>query len=286
MARMAADPTQDLFKKPRPGQAAAGAGEDSIRAAEAALSVSLPTELRLALQVQNGGALTRNLIKLKKKPPASFASQPYRLRELPGVAPTSTDDIVELTELARIEWGLPDGLVPLTGDGHWWCCLDYRSGGEPRVVHVEPPETEDDAGLEVLVAESFGALLKGLTRDPESSRPALIALNDGAPTGPALDQAMLSIGFNKAPEVGWSNPNFPMPPRWQWDRYDSFVNGCKAQVEVWRNQWTPKSPLLAEGFGHKHPMLRVYVAPAHEEAALGELLRALGPGAVLVHNVE
>ena len=56
------------------------------------------------------------------------------------------------------EWGLPQGLVLLDGDGHTWTALDYRSGaGEPSVVWLDV-----EAGDELLIASSFDELLNSL----------------------------------------------------------------------------------------------------------------------------
>ena len=61
------------------------------------------------------------------------------------------------------EWGLPQGLVLLDGDGHTWTALDYRSGaGEPSVVGLEL-----EAGDELLIASSFDELLDSLRPDVE-----------------------------------------------------------------------------------------------------------------------
>ena len=30
-----------------------------------------------------------------------------------------------------------DGLVPFSGDGHWYLCLDYRASEQPAVAYID-----------------------------------------------------------------------------------------------------------------------------------------------------
>ncbi|MBS0196197.1 MAG: SMI1/KNR4 family protein [Planctomycetes bacterium] len=277
----------DLFVRPRPGEIACPATETEIAAAESALGVTLPPAYKAVLLVRNGGSLLRSIFSLKVAPPKqSHARKKYQVSSLAGVGTGAGENIVEMRELAGREWDVPAMLLPLCGDGHWWCCLDYRvcgPHGEPSIAHYET--AEDGRDVDFLIAESFHTLIKGLRVDPESLTPALIALDEGAPVDAALDAVLERIGCKRA-DMGIANPKFPLPPRWTWGKYASFVKGCPAGIEVWRNRWRPESTPLTTERSETHPMLRVFIAADTEQACLNELLGALGRGAVLLHGLR
>ena len=48
--------------------------------------------------------------------------------------PTLTaNELVHACNMAH-DWDIPTGLLPIIGDFHNLICLDYRDGGEPRIV--------------------------------------------------------------------------------------------------------------------------------------------------------
>ena len=270
----------DLFA---PGQIRPPASEADLVRAETELAVSLPIALRRVLGVQDGGYLRLTTFRLKTKPPKKWSTRrEYFVNELPGAAAGET--LVAQRNLARLEWGVPEGLLPLCGDGHWWCCLDYRScgpQGEPAITHVQP---EDE--LEFEVAPDFATLLSGLHRTIEQMEPALIALDDGAPTGPALNALLQGLGCRKHDYPGvYANPSFPLPPTWHWDKYAGLLRDSAVWIQSENNKLysvsKPKTPLRTG----RHPMLTASVSPDQEAACLTELLTALGPGATLIHGV-
>jgi hypothetical protein len=58
------------------------------------------------------------------------------------------------------EWRMPEGLVLLTGDGHWWIALDYRGSGPsgpPSVVWYD-----NEVGEDVQLAPDFETFVTGL----------------------------------------------------------------------------------------------------------------------------
>lgn len=250
------------------------------------MGVTLPAAYVTLLRYRNGGRLRLNLYTLKTSPPKeSYARKKYRVSQIAGIGPGNRESLESLTELARTQWDLPHGLVPFFGDGHWWCCLDYRgcgAKGEPSVVHYDC----DDSPREVPVASSFAALLTGLTRDLQSLTPALIALDPGSPTGDDLTAALEGLGFVrwKLPDGSFSSR--PLPPAWEWKKYSSFVKGCDCRVELWRNKLYDISQILTRQRSQSHPMLRVSVALDQEDACLAELLRVLGPRATLLQCIE
>jgi hypothetical protein len=65
-----------------------------------------------------------------------------------------------LSLLLLREWGMPEGFVLLTGDGHWWIALDYRRSGPdgpPSVVWYDNEMDED-----VQLAADFETFVHGL----------------------------------------------------------------------------------------------------------------------------
>lgn len=125
--------------------------------------------------------------------------------------PVHGDGLTQQAQVAREEWELPDGLIPLGGDGHTWCCLDYRvcgPKGEPSVTQVDL-----DGEKEFSLAPSFAQFISGLFRNPDSWEPALIALDKGAPMGKMLEAALLSLGCTVHTIPGLvSSPRSPQPP--------------------------------------------------------------------------
>lgn len=105
---------------------------DAIAAVESKLGIALPAALIAILQEQNGGYLRRTL-------PDSGN------RMIWGIGPhqQSIGDNYWWRLLDEPEaWYPADGwlpeqprrLVPFDSDGHWYLCLDYRSGDEPRIT--------------------------------------------------------------------------------------------------------------------------------------------------------
>jgi hypothetical protein len=72
------------------------------------------------------------------------------------VPPTRATGILAAWQ-ARGDWGLPERLIPLCGDGHWCIALDYRHGPAPAVAWID---TECQA--ELVLAPDFVAFLAGL----------------------------------------------------------------------------------------------------------------------------
>lgn len=140
-----------------------------IKSAETALGVRLPDAFKQLMRHQDGGSLRFNTI-MPTEPPLPWHSDgpAYRLSgdRLSVVGNSNDFTIVRNTRFAREDYGDPNGLVMLMGDGHRWLCLDYRSvgpDGHPPVIHYEN-DSESPTGKpeEHIVAESFEAFLAGL----------------------------------------------------------------------------------------------------------------------------
>jgi hypothetical protein len=251
---------------------------------EAVLGVKLPVELLAVLRVRNGGQLRLTSLKLTPEGRKKYGRKRYSFTRLAGVHPTDSDGLTQQTALAREEWELPEGLIPLGGDGHTWCCLDYRARGptgEPSVTHVDL-EGEQEFAL----APTFAEFISKLFRDPDSWVPALIALDEGAPQGELLDAALRKLGCTVY-EIpgGYANPKYPTPPMWQWPRFRGAFRDSPVLMHYERNKHFDVSIQKTPDRPAEHPMLVVGIAAADEEACLRELLAGLGPGAVLIHGM-
>ncbi|MFA6044090.1 MAG: SMI1/KNR4 family protein [Phycisphaerales bacterium] len=249
------------------------------------LGVRLPAELLAVLRVRNGGQIRLSSFKLPSPAAKQYGLKVYSLSRLAGVHPTHSDAITQQTAVARAEWELPDGLIPLCGDGHTWCCLDYRAcgpEGEPSVAHIDLEQSH-----EFTLAPNFAAFISKLFRDPESLTPALISLDSEAPVENMLAAALQALGCRPFTfPIHVANPKFPRPPTWHWPKYRGILSNSPVWIEYQQNKLyessIPKTPKRPE----KHPMLTVAVAPADEETCLRELLAGLGPAAVLIHGVQ
>jgi hypothetical protein len=80
--------------------------------------------------------------------------------DLMGIGPAgSVRTILDTPHLVR-EWDLPEPIVLLTGDGHWWIALDYRvcgPTGEPSVAWLDVDMRED-----LTLAPDFRSFIEGL----------------------------------------------------------------------------------------------------------------------------
>jgi hypothetical protein len=132
------------------------------RAAEAALKVKLPRAYLDILAVQNGGYLHRRTAPDEKPPVDFIAGIGPRFPSLP------MSDWAEVKqEMAEAGLKKPkqiDGLIPFSGDGHYYYCFDYRKAGrraEPRVSYVDVETFSTD----VVVARDFASFLASLESD-------------------------------------------------------------------------------------------------------------------------
>lgn len=80
--------------------------------------------------------------------------------ELFGIGPAEQFAALTLLQTPYLvrEWDLPTPVVLLSGDGHTWVALDYRTRGrqrEPSVVWID-----NERGHEVQLAPSFRAFVE------------------------------------------------------------------------------------------------------------------------------
>lgn len=135
--------------------------DDVLFDCEALLGVTLPAEYVALLRVRNGGVVAREYSAFPTRLPTSWAPDHVPFEHCAGIGADFPS--IALSPYLNSEWGQPEELVLLHGDGHYWIALDYRSGraAEPSVVWFD-----NDVGEDLMLADSFGAFLQGLTEPP------------------------------------------------------------------------------------------------------------------------
>lgn len=132
--------------------------DNMVDIAEKILKVKLPTLLVTILKAQNGGYTKGFAFPTTVK--TSWADNHVPLDELFGIVTDKTfktaHNILD-TQYMIEEWGLPDKLVLLTGDGHWFIVLDYRKGDKPTITWFDTEMDQD-----IHIANSFEEFFEGL----------------------------------------------------------------------------------------------------------------------------
>jgi hypothetical protein len=130
--------------------------DEAVKEAEDLLGVRLPAALLDLLRVQNGGMVACGRRRCPTSEPTSWADDHVPLPDLIGIG--HTKGVLSLLDAPYLveEWDLPEGVVPVSGDGHCWIALDYRAAGEPSVVWLEE-------GRELALARDFRSFVEGLT---------------------------------------------------------------------------------------------------------------------------
>jgi hypothetical protein len=134
--------------------------DELVKDAERKLGVKLPQSYLDVLKIQNGGSLRYDTYPTPV--PTSYADDHVSVDYLMGIG--NSDEGIEDSPYYIGEWGLPEELVLLCGDGHWWVALDYRQcgpEGEPSVVYVD---VECDPIEDVQLAPTFSVFLDGLVK--------------------------------------------------------------------------------------------------------------------------
>ncbi|MBB5807593.1 hypothetical protein F4560_007361 [Saccharothrix ecbatanensis] len=134
--------------------------DEAVREAERVLGVVLPAVLIELLRVQNGGGVVSGRSAYPTNTPASWAPDHVPFEGLMGIGSTGDALTILHTPYLVREWGLPERVVLLTGDGHWWIALDYRvcgPAGEPSVVWLDAEMDED-----LTLAPSFQSFVEAL----------------------------------------------------------------------------------------------------------------------------
>jgi len=134
--------------------------DEMVARAEQTLGVKLPDAYLTLLRIQNGGYTTNALRAFPTSKPTSWAADHVPFDSMYGIG-ESDEGILRSPYFLR-EWQMPNGLVLLTGDGHWWIALDYRTSGPsgpPSVVWYD-----DEVGEDIQLAPDFATFVEGLSR--------------------------------------------------------------------------------------------------------------------------
>ena len=122
-----------------PGTVGGPLTDDVVAEVERALGVRLPAELLALLRHQNGGYVRSEFSACPTSRPTSWADDHIALNEIAGIGTSHVLALDQSRDLNK-EWVQPPELVLLSGDGHWWIALDYRTcgpTGEPPVIFYE-----------------------------------------------------------------------------------------------------------------------------------------------------
>ncbi|WTI12186.1 SMI1/KNR4 family protein [Streptomyces sp. NBC_00820] len=135
--------------------------DEAVLEAERLLNVALPGSLLDLLREQNGGLVASSRDAFPTSRPTSWAPDHVPFDFVMGIGhreqALSMLDSPYLVE----EWGLPTDVVLISGGGHYWIGLDYRTCGR----HGEPSVAWFDAddNSELALAPDFRSFAEGLT---------------------------------------------------------------------------------------------------------------------------
>ncbi|MED3648801.1 SMI1/KNR4 family protein [Halalkalibacterium halodurans] len=130
--------------------------DSKVEEAEKELNVDLPNAYVDLIKQQNGGVIKKNAFKVEF--PNVWDEDLIYVNFIYGIG--RNEGILDTKHLTK-EWGLPDDLVLLSGDGHTWVALDYSDKGkEPPVIYYDT-----DEGVKHVLADTFSDFINGLTDD-------------------------------------------------------------------------------------------------------------------------
>lgn len=136
--------------------------EETIDKAEKILGIKLPSSFIDLIKIQNSGYTKGFVFPTKIK--TSWADNHVPLNVLFGIVLDEDfmDDNIMSSNYMVKEWGLPEKLILISGDGHCWIALDYRKGKTPSISWIDIECNED-----IKIAENFDDFLTGLVSEEE-----------------------------------------------------------------------------------------------------------------------
>ncbi len=139
--------------------------DQAVSEAERLLGVTLPEALLDLLRRQNGGQVSESRSAFPTTRPTSWSSDHVPFDSVMGIGHREqTLSLLDSPYLIE-EWGLPADVVVLSGDGHCWIGLDYRTCGRQGQPSVAWFDADDES--ELALAPDFGSFLRGLTSTAE-----------------------------------------------------------------------------------------------------------------------
>ncbi len=183
--------------------------DEMVRDAEQRLGVKLPAAYIDILKVQNGGYLRYDTY--PSPVPTSWSRDHIGVDHIMGIGPGEAGDILATPYLVE-EWEMPKGIVLLSGDGHTWVALDYRTcgpTGEPSVTWFDNEMEE-----EVALAPNFQTFVDGLVDGDHRHIFGFVGVGETA------DQLLAGLGqaFNTSFTSSTPFPSFSGPLS-AWNRY-------------------------------------------------------------------
>jgi len=143
--------------------------EGMVVRAEAELGRSLPASYVSLMRRCNGGYLRNTAIPTSRA--TSWAEDHVSVRSIFGI-PAEDDEGrfgtgsgILCTASMTSEWGLPQDVVLLDGDGHTWIALDYRT--DPHAVEPAVLWLDVELDDELTIASSFDELIEKLRPESE-----------------------------------------------------------------------------------------------------------------------
>ncbi|QKS69834.1 SMI1/KNR4 family protein [Paenalkalicoccus suaedae] len=119
---------------------------EEIKQVEQTIQRSFPHEYIAQILEKNGGVTRFNAIRTGQ--PTEWAEDHVNVEFIYGIG--KNEGILDSPYFIK-EWGLPEDVLLLTGTGHAWIVLDYRTPGqEPHISYIDV-ESEQD----FIIAGSF-----------------------------------------------------------------------------------------------------------------------------------
>lgn len=140
---------------------------EMVSQAERSLGVRLPESYLDLLRISNGGFLRYRSFPTDQ--PNSWDDDSLEIRDIQGIGyPRGLDSELGSRYLCA-EWGYPEHMIYLSGDGHTGFFLDYRvcgPSGEPSVAWLD---VEEEPAIDIQLAPTFSDFLSRLqeTEPPE-----------------------------------------------------------------------------------------------------------------------
>ncbi|WKU21385.1 SMI1/KNR4 family protein [Priestia megaterium] len=127
--------------------------EQDIKQAELFFNVSLPKEYLDLLRLQNGGEINCNSHPCPIA--TSWAETHVNVDFIMGI---SKENGILKTPYYLKEWGIPQGFILFSGEGHTWLAFDYRHvRSNPPIVYID-----NEINQIIKIANSFDLFLSGL----------------------------------------------------------------------------------------------------------------------------
>ncbi|KUP32829.1 hypothetical protein AU387_10950 [Bacillus halotolerans] len=127
--------------------------DNEIKNVEKKLNLTLPDQYKKLIIQQNGGLINFNAFPTDQE--TSWADDHIEVDHIRGIGKDL--GILESEYLIK-EWGLPQRLLLIQGDGHNWVALDYRLTNENPPVHYFDLELNNDFKIAVSFDEFLSKL--------------------------------------------------------------------------------------------------------------------------------